>query len=96
MADGIDAPARLLARLDRLPFSPWHRSFLTVAFFGTLFDAADFAIFGAALPAYVLHIFALTYFIAAIAIWMVGIETRGLVLEKITGLVDVGSGSRPA
>jgi len=51
MADGTDAPARLLARLDRLPFSPWHRSFLTVAFFGTLFDAADFALFGAALPA---------------------------------------------
>jgi hypothetical protein len=44
---------------------------------------------------YVLHTFALTYFIAAIAIWMVGIETRGLVLEKITGL-DVGSGSRPS
>jgi putative MFS transporter len=51
MADGTDAPARLLARLDRLPFSPWHRSFLAVAFFGTLFDAADFALFGAALPA---------------------------------------------
>ena len=51
MTNGIDAPARLLARLDRLPFSPWHRSFLVVAFFGTLFDAADFALFGAALPA---------------------------------------------
>jgi putative MFS transporter len=45
------APARLLARLEQLPFSGWHRSFLTVAFFGTLFDAADFALFGAALPA---------------------------------------------
>jgi MFS transporter, putative metabolite:H+ symporter len=46
-----EAPARLLGRLERLPFSPWHRSFLLVAFFGTLFDAADFALFGAALPA---------------------------------------------
>jgi MFS transporter, putative metabolite:H+ symporter len=51
MAAGVDASARLVARLDRLPFSPWHRSFLLVAFFGTLFDAADFALFGAALPA---------------------------------------------
>src|SRR3954462_14783279 len=46
-----EAPAKLLGRLEQLPFSPWHRSFLTVAFFGTLFDAADFALFGAALPA---------------------------------------------
>src|SRR5690349_650569 len=51
MTTGIDQSARLVARLDRLPFSPWHRSFLVVAFFGTLFDAADFALFGAALPA---------------------------------------------
>jgi putative MFS transporter len=51
MATGIDTSAQLVARLDRLPFSPWHRSFLLVAFFGTLFDAADFAMFGAALPA---------------------------------------------
>jgi MFS transporter, putative metabolite:H+ symporter len=51
MSNGIDASARLVARLERLPFSPWHRSFLLVAFFGTLFDAADFALFGAALPA---------------------------------------------
>ncbi|HET7200427.1 MAG TPA: MFS transporter [Burkholderiales bacterium] len=51
MANEIDAPARLVARLERLPFSPWHRAFLLVAFFGTLFDAADFALFGAALPA---------------------------------------------
>ena len=50
MANDIDASARLLARLERLPFSGWHKSFLTVAFFGTLFDAADFALFGAALP----------------------------------------------
>jgi len=76
MANRTDASAQLVARLDRLPFSPWHRSFLLVAFFGTLFDA-------------------LTYFIAAIAIWRVGIETKGLPLEKITGL-DVGTGSQPA
>src|SRR4051812_47759480 len=50
MANEVDASARLVARLERLPFSGWHRSFLTVAFFGTLFDAADFALFGAALP----------------------------------------------
>ncbi len=51
MANEVDASARLVARLERLPFSGWHRSFLAVAFFGTLFDAADFAMFGAALPA---------------------------------------------
>jgi putative MFS transporter len=37
------------------------------------------------LGAYVLHTFALTFFIAAIALWMVGIETKGRVLEQITG-----------
>jgi putative MFS transporter len=51
MANRTDTSAQLVARLDRLAFSPWHRSFLLVAFFGTLFDAADFAFFGAALPA---------------------------------------------
>lgn len=51
MANRPDTSAQLVARLDRLPFSSWHRSFLLVAFFGTLFDAADFALFGAALPA---------------------------------------------
>jgi MFS transporter, putative metabolite:H+ symporter len=50
MANEVDTSARLVARLERLPFSGWHKSFLTVAFFGTLFDAADFALFGAALP----------------------------------------------
>jgi putative MFS transporter len=50
MANDLDTSARLVARLERLPFSRWHKSFLTVAFFGTLFDAADFALFGAALP----------------------------------------------
>jgi putative MFS transporter len=39
------------------------------------------------LGAYVLHTFALTFLIAAIALWLVGIETRGLVLEQITAKV---------
>jgi hypothetical protein len=37
------------------------------------------------LGAYVLHTFALTFLIAAIALWLVGIETKGKVLEEITG-----------
>jgi hypothetical protein len=32
----------------------------------------------------VLHTFALTFLIAAIAVWLVGVETKGLVLEQIT------------
>jgi hypothetical protein len=35
--------------------------------------------------AYVLHTFALTFLIASIALWLVGIETKGKVLEQITG-----------
>jgi putative MFS transporter len=35
--------------------------------------------------AYVLHTFALAFLLAAIALWFVGIETRGKVLEQITG-----------
>ena len=42
--------AELVARLDRLPFSRWHRNFFVLAFLGVMFDAADFALFGAALP----------------------------------------------
>jgi putative MFS transporter len=42
--------ARLVARLERLPFSQWHRHFFILAFFGIALDAADFALFGAALP----------------------------------------------
>jgi putative MFS transporter len=42
--------AELLSRLDRLPFSKWHRNFFIIAFLGVMFDAADFALFGAALP----------------------------------------------
>jgi putative MFS transporter len=51
---GIDVnqtqSAQLVTRLDRLPFSRWHRAFFIVAFLGIMFDAADFALFGAALP----------------------------------------------
>ncbi len=42
--------AELVARLERLPFSRWHRNFFVLAFLGVMFDAADFALFGAALP----------------------------------------------
>src|ERR1043166_9021658 len=42
--------AELVARLERLPFSRWHRNFFILAFLGVMFDAADFALFGAALP----------------------------------------------
>jgi hypothetical protein len=33
--------------------------------------------------AYVLDTFALTFFIASVALWMVGVETKGRVLEQI-------------
>src|SRR5262249_1960809 len=42
--------AELVGRLERLPFSRWHRNFFILAFLGIMFDAADFALFGAALP----------------------------------------------
>src|ERR1700720_704095 len=42
--------AELLARLETLPFSKWHRNFFILGFMGVMFDAADFALFGAALP----------------------------------------------
>src|SRR5690348_10875119 len=42
--------AELVARLETLPFSKWHRNFFILGFIGVMFDAADFAIFGAALP----------------------------------------------
>jgi heme exporter protein D len=35
------------------------------------------------LGAYVLDTFALTFLIASIALWMVGVETKGRVLEQI-------------
>jgi putative MFS transporter len=42
--------AELVARLETLPFSKWHRDFFILGFLGVMFDAADFAFFGAALP----------------------------------------------
>ena len=42
--------AQLVTRLERLPFSDWHRNFFILAFWGIAFDAMDFALFGAALP----------------------------------------------
>ncbi len=42
--------SELVARIERLPFSRWHRNFFILAFIGIMFDAADFAFFGAALP----------------------------------------------
>jgi MFS transporter, putative metabolite:H+ symporter len=42
--------AELVARLESLPFSKWHRNFFILGFIGIMFDAADFALFGAALP----------------------------------------------
>src|SRR5262244_3915529 len=50
MSDNAEKSAELLGRLERLPFSRWHRNFFILAFFGIMFDAADFALFGAALP----------------------------------------------
>jgi putative MFS transporter len=44
------ASATLVGRLERLPFSRWHRNFFILCFLGIMFDAADFALFGAALP----------------------------------------------
>ena len=42
--------AQLVGRLERLPFSRWHLNLAILAGIGVLFDAADFALFGAALP----------------------------------------------
>lgn len=50
MASAAEQSSALVSRLENLPFSRWHRTFFLVAFFGTLFDAADFALFGGALP----------------------------------------------
>src|SRR5437763_13864138 len=51
MAVADEAKSReLIARLEQLPFSRWHRNFFILAFLGVMFAAADFALFGAALP----------------------------------------------
>jgi hypothetical protein len=49
--------------------------------------------------AYVLHTFALAYLISAIALWLIGIETKGRVLEQITahdGLAATAEAAAPA
>src|ERR1700744_5738067 len=50
MSDSQAKAAELVGRLERLPFSRWHLSLVILAGVGVLFDAADFALFGAALP----------------------------------------------
>jgi MFS transporter, putative metabolite:H+ symporter len=50
MSPNSEKSAELVARLEQLPFSRWHRNFFMLAFLGVMFDAADFALFGAALP----------------------------------------------
>jgi MFS transporter, putative metabolite:H+ symporter len=45
-----DKSAELVARLERLPFSRWHRNLFILCFLGVMFDACDFALFGMALP----------------------------------------------
>ena len=50
MSANSEKSAELVGRLERLPFSRWHRNFFLLAFLGVMFDAADFALFGAALP----------------------------------------------
>jgi putative MFS transporter len=45
-----DKSAELVGRLERLPFSRWHRKLFALCFLGVMFDACDFALFGMALP----------------------------------------------
>src|SRR5262249_4848869 len=47
---GTDKSAELVGRLERLPFSRWHRNLFVLCFLGVMFDACDFALFGMALP----------------------------------------------
>jgi hypothetical protein len=51
MSDASQTSAELVARLERLPFSKWHRHFFILAFFGIALDAADFAMFGSSAAA---------------------------------------------
>ena len=41
MATAQEKSAELVARLERLPFSKWHRNFFVLAFCRIMFDAAD-------------------------------------------------------
>ena len=45
---------------------------------------------------YVLHTFALSFLISAVALWAVGIETRGRALEEINKAQDNTLASQPA
>jgi putative MFS transporter len=50
VSDSKAKSAELVGRLEKLPFSRWHLNLAVIAGIGVLFDAADFALFGAALP----------------------------------------------
>lgn len=50
MSDLNAKSAELVGRLEKLPFSRWHLKLAIIAGLGVLFDSADFALFGAALP----------------------------------------------
>jgi putative MFS transporter len=50
MATTAEKSAELVGRLERLPFSRWHRNLFALCFLGVMFDACDFALFGMALP----------------------------------------------
>src|SRR3979490_1580445 len=50
MQGSADKSAELVGRVERLPFSRWHRNLFALCFLGVMFDACDFALFGMALP----------------------------------------------
>ena len=56
MADTQQKSAELAARLDRLPFSKWHRNFFTVCFLGAAtLRGGQFNIFGTFVGAIILR-----------------------------------------
>ena len=73
-----DKSAELVARLERLPFSRWHRNPFVLCILGVMFDACDFALFGMALPPV-----AREFGLDQAQVRLVGIETKGKVLEQI-------------
>jgi putative MFS transporter len=50
MSAGTDNAVNTLARLEAMPFGRWHKKLIAVGFIGVFFDAADFVMFGSALP----------------------------------------------
>jgi putative MFS transporter len=50
MSVTTDDAAHTLARLEAMPFGRWHKKLIAVGFIGVFFDAADFVMFGSALP----------------------------------------------